>query len=297
MGMWTRWMLATWLLAVPAAWAQKIEDDPAAISNKVMQIVSGIQYRQGTIDLGKGLATINVPETFRYVGPDDAAKILLLWGNPPDDEKPLGMLFPAGMTPVSDDAWAVIIEWSGDGYIKDDDAAKIDYTKMLKELQESCREESKAREKEGYHAIELVGWATPPRYDAASHKMYWAKDIKFGGEPENTLNYNIRMLGRRGVLVLNAVSSMGQLKNIEQATPQLLSMIDFNQGHRYTDFDPSSDKYAGYGLAALVAGGVAAKAGLFKGLIALLIAGKKVIIVGVIGLVALIKKFFGRKSA
>lgn len=297
MNRWMRWMVAGWLLAVPAVWAQKVEDDPAAISNKVMKFISGIQYRQGTIELGKGLATLNVPETFRYVGPDDAAKILLLWGNPPDEDKPLGMLFPAGMNPVSEGTWAVVIEWSGDGYVKDDDAAKIDYTKMLKDMQASCREESKEREKEGYNAIDLVGWATPPRYDAATHKMYWAKEIKFGGEPENTLNYNIRMLGRSGVLVLNAVSSMSQLKNIEQATPQLLAMVEFKQGQRYADFDPSSDKYAGYGLAALVAGGVAAKAGLFKGLIALLIAGKKVIVVGVVGLVALVKKFFGRKAA
>src|SRR2546426_2131137 len=35
-----------------------------------------------------------------------------------------------------------------------------------------------------------------------------------------------------------------------------------NEGHRYADFVPGTDKVAEYGIAALIAGGVAAKAGL-----------------------------------
>lgn len=45
-----------------------------------------------------------------------------------------------------------------------------------------------------------MGWAEPPSYDAPAHKMYWAKDLLFSGNTEHTLNYNIRILGRRGVL-------------------------------------------------------------------------------------------------
>ncbi|EDY16401.1 conserved hypothetical protein [Chthoniobacter flavus Ellin428] len=58
--------------------------------------------------------------------------------------------------------------------------------------------------KKGYPAIELVGWETPPRYDAQSHKMYWAREIRFANSPETTLNYNIRMLGRHGDRLLFA---------------------------------------------------------------------------------------------
>ena len=43
-------------------------------------------------------------------------------------------------------------------------------------------------------------------------------------------------------------------------------MVDFQEGHRYADFTESTDKVATYGIAALVAGGIAAKVGLFKGL-------------------------------
>jgi len=44
-----------------------------------------------------------------------------------------------------------------------------------------------------------------------------------------------------------------------------------------------------------VAGGIAAKAGLFKTLIAMAIAGKKFLILFVIGIFAVAKKFFPKK--
>ncbi|HXN06387.1 MAG TPA: DUF2167 domain-containing protein [Nitrospiria bacterium] len=51
---------------------------------------------------------------------------------------------------------------------------------------------------------------------------------------------------------------------------------------------------AEYGLAALVAGRVAAKLGLFAKLISILLAMKKLAIVMLIGAAALFKKFFGK---
>jgi len=144
--------------------------------------------------------------------------------------------------------------------------------------------------------MELIGWAEPPRYDSATHKLYWAKELKFGNATGNTLNYNIRMLGRRGVLVLNAVASMDQLSQIEQKTPEILSAIDFNPGNRYADFSAASgDKVATYGLAALVAGGVAAKLGLFKGLWVLILGAKKFIIIAALAVAAWFRKLFGKK--
>ena len=271
-----------------------VEVDAAAFSNKVAKFLASIEYKTGEVKVGDGLAVFRVPEAFRFVGAKDAEKVLRLWGNPPGDTPPLGMLFPKDATPVTEDTWAVVIEYEESGFVKDDDADQIDYAALLKKMQEGVRAESKERVKAGYESIALVGWAAPPRYDKATHKMYWAKELEFGGEPQPTLNYYIRSLGRRGVLVLHAGSGVGQLKEIETATPGLLAMVDFQEGHRYVDFDPSKDKYAAYGLAALVAGGVAAKAGLLKGLIAAILAAKKLIIVGVVALGAFIKRLFGR---
>lgn len=265
--------------------------------NEAQALIDRLNFQQGKVVLHDGLATLNVPEGFRYLNGPDANKIIVdLWGNPPG-EQPLGLLMP-NVSPISRDAWAVIITYAKDGYVKDDDAEKINYDELLKKMKQGIHDANPERAKQGYPTMDLVGWAAPPRYERDTHKLYWAKELKFSGSAENTLNYNIRMLGRRGVLVLNAVASMSQLSEIEKASPEILSAIDYNPGNRYADFDAKSgDKIASYGLAALVAGGVAAKLGFFKGLWIAILAAKKFIVIGAVAIAAWFRKLFGRKKA
>lgn len=261
----------------------------------IRKLADGLKLQQGEVVLRGGVAKIALPAGFRYLDAADTETVLSkIWGNPRGGGA-LGMIVPATFDPIGGDSWAVVVTFDDDGYVKDDDAAKIDYAALLKDMKKDTSAASKARQKDGYSAIELIGWAAAPRYDAATHKMYWAKELKFGDFPDHTLNYNIRMLGRRGVLVLNAVASMDQLKEVEAATPDLLRMVDFQDGHRYADFTKSTDKTATYGLAALVAGGIGAKVGLFKGLWLGILAFKKFIIIGVIALGAFLKKVFDNR--
>lgn len=258
-------------------------------------LVQGLKYQHGAINLQNGLATIEVPTNFNYLGHKDAEKVLVnLWRNPPSSET-LGMLIPAGQTPLDPDGWAVTLSYANDGYVKDTDADKINYDKLLKQMQAGVRKADKERAKKGYPTVELVGWAEPPHYDAATHKLYWAKDLRFDGETTDTLNYNIRILGRRGVLVLNVIGGMDQLKAIKSETPQILRMVNFDQGNRYADFNPKVDKVATYGIAALVAGGVAAKLGFFKLLWVFILGAKKFIIIAVAAIAAWFRKIFKRR--
>jgi uncharacterized membrane-anchored protein len=290
-------LLAGFLAATSLLPAQD-DTNQAAQMAQVVQLVKNLKYQQGEIDLRGGLAELSVPKEFNFLGPDDAETVLVkLWGNPPSDERPLGLLIPAGMTPLDTNCWVVTIDYSEDGYVKDDDASKINYDDLLKQMQKGIAENNVERQKQGYPPITLVGWAAPPHYDAATHKLYWAKELKFGDEPADTLNYSIRMLGRKGVLELNAVAAIGQLPEIDAQVPQILGMVDFKEGSRYADFDPKVDKVAKYGLATLVAGGAlaaAAKLGLLKGLWIFLLAAKKFIIIGVVAVIAFFKKMFKR---
>jgi uncharacterized membrane-anchored protein len=143
----------------------------------------------------------------------------------------------------------------------------------------------------------LIGWAEPPRYDQAAHKLYWAKELSVVGASEHTLNYDIRALGRRGVLSLNAVASMSQLQAIEREMREVLTFVEFNEGHRYGDYVAGVDKIAAYGIGALIAGKLAAKAGLFK--LLLLFAAKfwKLLAVAAAAVGAVVKKLLsGRKK-
>lgn len=283
-------VLALSTLALSAA--EEPDQDLAA----ARKIVDGLKFQQGHIVLKEGLASLNVPETFRYLGPADSEIVLhKLWGNPPGSAS-LGMLFPSDISPIDDGSWGAIIRWTEDGYVKDDEAAKLDYSKILKEMQGAQVEANKRRQEAGYPALKIVGWAQPPHYDQATHKIYWAKELAVDGSPAHSLNYDIRMLGRRGVLELRIISGMDQLAQVEKAAPPLLEMVDFQAGHRYTDFNPSTDKVATYGIAALVTGGILAKAGFFKGLLVAILAAKKFVVIGIVALVGFLKKLFGGKS-
>jgi uncharacterized membrane-anchored protein len=197
---------------------------------------------------------------------------------------------------MAPDSWAVIMSFDEDGYVKDDDAEKIDYDDLLKDMQEGTEADNQERAKEGYPPLHLVGWAEKPRYDKAGNKLFWAKELRFGESEENTLNYNVRALGRRGVLVLNAVSGMGALDKVKVGMQALQPAVEFNEGHRYAEFDPKIDKVAAYGIAGLVAGTLLAKGGMLKVLIAALIAGKKFVIIGVVAIGALLAKFLRGRS-
>ena len=265
---------------------------------EIEELAQGLKYKQGEIKIQDGLATLNVPTNFNFLDANDAKTVLVkLWGNPPVQvADTLGLLIPADKTPLDRDCWVVTISYVNDGYVKDDDAGKINYDDLLKKMQSAIHENNKAREDKGYPPMELVGWAAPPHYDAATHKMYWAKELKFGSATTDALNYDIRILSRHGVLVLKAVASMDQLPEIENQTPQVLSMVEFDQGSRYADFDPKVDKVATYGIAALVAGGIAAKLGFFKLIWVFLLAAKKFIIIAFAAGAAWLKKIFKKRG-
>jgi uncharacterized membrane-anchored protein len=281
-------------------------DDPATPPAKLSAddraaMASSLKWQTGTITLKDGLAKINLTDDFRFIDSADARKVLHdMWGNP-DDPELLGMIFPKDKGPLDRGGWAVTINYEENGYVKDDDAEKINYDDLLKKMQQQARDASPERVKEGYDSIELIGWAAPPHYDKATHKLYWAKDLKFGDEKEDTLNYDIRILGRRGVLVLGAISSMDEFPVIDKKVPDILAMVDFQPGNTYAEFDPKVDKVAEYGLAALVAGGAlagAAKLGLFgllfKYFFVAVLALKKAVILVVVAVVAGVKKLWSK---
>jgi uncharacterized membrane-anchored protein len=87
------------------------------------------------------------------------------------------------------------------------------------------------------------------------------------------------------------------LQAIEKDMREVLSFVEFNEGHRYGDYVAGVDKVAAYGIGALIAGGVLAKVGFFKLLLGALIAGKKFVIVALVALGAFLKKLFsGRRK-
>lgn len=239
-------------------------------------IEAGLRYDQGQIELANAIGTLDVPESFRYLDAKQSRYVLEdLWGNP-QDSSVLGMIVPQNRGVLADDAWAFIITYEEMGFVKDDDADDIDYEELLDEIQTDAVAENEYRESEGYDPIQIVGWASDPFYDSENKVLHWAKEIKFGENPDNTLNYNIRVLGRKGVLVLNAVSPMSELPEVKESISPVLSSFTYADGLKYSDFNPDLDEVAAWTIGGLVAGKVLAKAGI----LAILLKYIKFIIIG-----------------
>lgn len=262
---------------------------------ELVKLESSLRYKTGDVVVGDDLATLHLTGQQRYLGPEDTAKVLVAWGNPPGGES-LGMVLPDQLSPFDKESWAVLVSYTEDGHVEDNDAKEIDFSETLTEMKQDTEDSNEERQKQGYPVTHLVGWAEPPHYDSTARKLYWAKELDFVGSPEHTLNYDIRVLGRKGVLELSAIASLSQLPVVKAEMPKVLGSVEFNAGSRYADYKPGVDSLAAYGIGALVAGKVAAKVGLFKVIVAALIASKKLLVAGGIALAMFVKKLLGKKT-
>jgi uncharacterized membrane-anchored protein len=255
-----------------------------------------LHWKTGEVIIGDGIVKLNVITGFKLLDAEQSKYILHdIWGNPPREDV-LGMLFPDNSGPFSDSSYAFIISYEETGYIKDADADKIDYEEMLGSIQKSEKEANEERTKQGYESVHIVRWAQSPFYDKNRKVLHWAKEIKFGGQADNTLNYDVRVLGRKGILSLNAVATMHELSMVKANINKVLTIPEFTPGNKYSDFNSNTDKVAAYGISAVVAGGILAKTGILAIIGKFLVASWKFILVGVIAAIAGVRKFLGRKK-
>ena len=257
------------------------------------KIEKSLIYKTGIIEFPSGNASLNVPKGFKFLDAKQTQYVLKdLWGNP-EDTTVLGSIVPENKGVMNDNSWLFVINYQEDGYVKDDDAQDINYDDLLKDIQEEIRNENPDRTKQGFETIELIGWASKPFYDEKLKVLHWAKEIKFGQSKENTLNYDLRVLGRKGMYTISAVSSMHELVEVKRSIPNIINSIKFKEGQTYFNFDESTDNVAAWTIGGLVAGKVLAKVGLF----AVIAKFGKVIFIALLAAFAGAKKFiFGKKD-
>jgi uncharacterized membrane-anchored protein len=211
------------------------------------------RYQTGRVVLPGALGELTVPAGFHYLDSTQSAYVLHeLWHNP--QRANLGMLFPTDAAPLADKSWGYIIEFDPIGHVKEADATSLDAKHLLADMQQQTEGHNAERMAAGYAPIHVAGWGAQPTYDAQHHALYWGKLLRFGTDPTPTLNYHVRVLGRQGVLVLNAIAEPKYLPEIKASVPALLAGVQLARGEQYADFQPEHDELAAYSLGGLVAG-------------------------------------------
>ncbi len=242
---------------------------------------------------------IDLPPAYLFLDAPQAKKFMEKVGNLWNDDL-------LGVITKGDATWLVTVRYTEEGYVKDDEAEKMDAEEILTAIKEGTEEANKERVKRGFKALNLLGWSEPPHYVKEQHHLVWGIKGHTDGDDDDTINFNTRVLGRKGFVSLNLIDGAKTIEASKPSVATLLTATTFKPGARYADFDSKTDKIAEYGLAALVAGGAGAaalklvKIGLLAKfgakLLAILLAAKKAIILGLLALVAMFKKLFGAKQ-
>ncbi|CAM4282040.1 DUF2167 domain-containing protein [Flavobacterium terrigena] len=255
---------------------------------KMLKIGQELKYQTGTIHFSSGNATLNVPKGFKFLDGPQTQKVLKdIWGNP-EDTTILGSILPEDKGVLGSDSWMFIINYVEDGFVKDGDADDINYDDLLKDMKEEITASNPDRTAQGFPSIDLIGWASKPFYDKNLKVLHWAKELKFGTDESNTLNYDLRVLGRKGMYNISAVAGMAQLNEVKKSIPLIIKSVQYNEGFKYSDFDEDNDHVAEWTIGGLIAGKVLAKVGFF----AILAKFGKFIVIGLIAGFGVIKKFF-----
>jgi uncharacterized membrane-anchored protein len=242
------------LLVAPVA--TLADAPPVKISPEMEKFEAGLHKQSGDIAIPGANATLHLGDRYYFIPADEAATVLTkVWGNPPSaTEGVLGVVIEKGKS-IYDNVWSAVVTYEDTGYVSDKNAKTEDYDKVEQQIRDGEADDNAQRQKEGYPAIHLVGWAQPPSYDPTLHSLIWARDLKFSDAPVDSLNYDVRLLGRKGVLSLNMLSTMNDLPDVRAAAADFGKAATFNPGSTYADYDASVDKTATYGLAGLVAAG------------------------------------------
>jgi uncharacterized membrane-anchored protein len=224
-------------------------------------------------------AVLHLPAGHVFIPQPQAQQLLVAMGNPGEDPRLQGLVFPS-----SDAPWFMTVRYEASGHIKDDDARDWKADELLKSYRDGTDAANEERIKLGIPAMEIVGWAEKPAYDAGTHRLVWAmssRDKGAAADAPQGVNYNTYALGREGYFSLNLVTDLKALPEHKPAAHALLGALEFNAGRRYADFDEKTDHVAEYGLAALVVGVAAKKLGFLALAAAFFAKFAKLIIVGV----------------
>ncbi len=267
--------------------------DPETIAyfEKIKRVAT-MEYQTEIVDLGKNVATLTVPAGYKFLNSEDSKYVLTeLWGNLPSET--YGLIFPDTASPLNcSNTFVISLSYDESGYIEDDDAEDLDYQEILEGLIEDQKAANTERKAQGMAEMDLVGWAQTPFYDMEAKKLHWATEYIVEGYEDNVLNYDVKILGRKGMLTMSILGDVSVLPQIKENIDVFINSTEFKPGFTYAEFDPEFDDVAAYGIGGLIAGKVLAKAGIFV----LLLKFWKVVALGFGAIVLGIKKFFGSKS-
>ncbi len=223
-------------------------------------VLASLRFHKGEVELPRTGARLDLGAGYEFLETDDARLVLEeVWGNPPADA-PLGLIVPEGQTPFAADSWGIVLHYRPIGRVPDGDRERIDFAALITPLQSQIEKLNAQRSADGYATAALLGWSALPRYDLQRHVLQWGTMSQFSNEASRTMNYEVRLLGRAGVLSMSIVADANHYPQIVARVPAIIGMFTWLPGNTYDDYDEDTDVRAAGGLDTLITGTLPAPA-------------------------------------
>src|SRR3546814_3014754 len=124
--------------------------------------------------------------------------------------------------------WAAFFSFNETGYVKDDE--KLDPDDILSSIREGTEASNIERERRGWDTMKILGWSFRPQYDEQINALEWAILAQMDHGGGQLINYNTRLLGRRGVMEVVLVAdpqtldaSIASFKELDRKSTRLNS--------------------------------------------------------------------------
>jgi uncharacterized membrane-anchored protein len=157
----------------------------------------------------------------------------------------------------SDFQYHTAFAFSPSGYVDESDWNTLDPTALLKSIIDATEEANKERHATGVAEVHVVKWLHEPTLDQSTHTVYWTIEATESGT--DTVNAVAIRLGRTGFEKFTFITSLNNYQPVGGPLDLMLREFSFPPGSTYQEHI-STDKAAGYGIAALVGAVVGAKA-------------------------------------
>jgi uncharacterized membrane-anchored protein len=243
-----------------------------------------LPWQKGPITVQVGhQAKLKVPEGYAFLDASGTRKFNEISHNPSSD---------GDEYTLAGEDWVAYFSYDDTGYVKDDD--KIDADDILDNIRKGTAAANAERRARGWSEMSILGWSARPEYDSQLKSLTWSILGEDQGDHRKVVNYNARLLGRRGVMSVVMVTDPDTLAAAIGDFKRRVKGFHYVAGETYGEYQ-AGDHVAAYGLAALITGGaaaVAAKKGLFSVIGGFLVAAWKFVLAGFLAFGAWFKSLF-----
>lgn len=245
-------------VAVVLAWCLGVLGAMATARADEFSPFLGLHFADGPMNASLGsIAQLQVPKSYRFLDSQGAAEFLRITHNIPTGRE-LGVVMPSHEAMKDPkNQWFMLFSYEEIGYVKDDEKDNLnDQTAdtLLDNFRKGTEQDNIMRKQKGWAPLVIDGWEQKPFYDNVTNNLTWA--VRTKGEEGTGVNYDSRVLGRRGVMQVKMVVSPDALASSLPAYRNMVQGLSYNAGLRYSEVQPG-DPIAKYGLIALIGGGAA----------------------------------------